>query len=139
MTILRHVSKEYPPNYAKIVEAFPECVEKKAVFCYGDTVYNPFDNLITPDLMEHEEVHAVNQGNYPDKWWDKYIHDKEFRLDEEIQAYSAQYQFIKPKVTNRNLKHFLTRMAESLSSGLYGVDIDIFKAESRIRNYKKVV
>lgn len=135
---IKHISKEKPPNYQKILEAFPNC-ENRAYFCFGDTIYNPYNLLVTPDLCEHEEVHSISQGNFPEKWWDRYINEPQFRLNEEVMAYSKQYNFLKKKLRAKELKVMLQRMATALSGDLYRLYIPTHRAESLIRNYKEIV
>ena len=129
-------TNKFPPNYEAIKKAFPAC-EWKACFCYGDTIYNPFQIKLTPDLCEHEEVHSKRQGNNPELWWEKYISDPIFRLDEEIAAFSRQYEVMKPLFTNKGNKAFLTQIAKALSSDVYGNIITLQEAESRVRNFAK--
>src|SRR6266852_1052605 len=42
-----------PPNYAEIAAAFNLARWPTAIFCYGDTIYNPSCSQITPALMAH--------------------------------------------------------------------------------------
>lgn len=114
-------SKELPPNYEMIKLAFPKCEESKAVFCYGDTLHNPFGINITADLIYHEAIHTKQQGNDPARWWQTYCLDKEFRFSQELEAFQGQYRFVKRSVKDREmLNWFLNKLATSLSSELYG-------------------
>ena len=90
---------QFPPNYGELIEYFDANVleEKKAIFCYGKSIYSPFNRKVTPDVEIHEEVHSKQQeacGN-PEMWYYKYINDPEFRLEQEVEAYGTQYAFIK--------------------------------------------
>jgi hypothetical protein len=88
------IKEEFPPNYAAITAILGEVDHRKPVFCYGDTIYNPFKVEVTADLHIHEEVHCKQQGEYPDIWWNQYLSDKDFRLHQEIEAYGTQLKFI---------------------------------------------
>lgn len=132
------ISKEYPPNYAEIIEAFPES-DKKACYCFGDTVYNPFGIFITPDIMEHEEQHSIRQENFPEKWWKRYIADPAWRLYEEYIAFGAQYKFMKNVLNVKQQKVLLYKMARTLSGPVYGSAVTIQEAESNIRRHAKKI
>ncbi len=127
----------FPPNYTDIQKVFPNCEEHQAVFCYGDTIFNPFKIYMRPDLEVHEEVHSKQQGKLPDVWWYKYLNDKAFRLQQEIEAYGTQYAFAKKHTSGKLLDWVKGKFAESLSGPLYGNLISYGEAESKIRNYAK--
>lgn len=133
------ISKQYPPNYNDIYVRFPAVEVLKPIFCYGDTIYNPFDVVITPDLEVHEAVHMRQQGELPDVWWYKYFTDDTFRLQQELEAYGEQYAFIKPHMRGKMLEWGLDNMASALSGELYGRLMTYGEARSKIRNYSKSV
>jgi hypothetical protein len=131
--------QDYPPNYSKIKERFPDLEKSKPLFSYGGKIYNPFKAEVTKDLEVHEAVHHEQQKLLGDveKWWDLYLTNSEFRLSQEIPAYSTQYKFIKEVVSPKFSKWFLERYAFALSGDLYGNLISYGVAESKIRNYKE--
>lgn len=132
------ISTQFPPNYDLIRFAFPDCEKYRATFCYGDTIYNPFAVNILPDVEHHESIHSKQQGDRPDIWWNKYITDPQFRLEQEIEAYGEQYAFAKTLVKRVKMIDWLKgRLAMSLSGGLYGNLISYGEAEAKIRNYEK--
>lgn len=109
---------EYPPNFDKIKEVFP--IKEDTVFTYGDTIYSPKRQKITPDLIIHEDVHVKQQVD-PELWWNKYLKDKEFRLSQELEAYRAQYKFLCGVISDRNRRGIcLHTIASHLSSDMYG-------------------
>lgn len=129
-------SPELPPNYADIEGAFHPDLSR-VVITYGDTVYNVKEPL-SPDLMLHEQTHVEQQGDNPKAWWDKYIADPEFRLDQELEAYGKQYAFAKKIMKDRNfLYRFLFGIAADLSSSMYGRILTHGQAESKIRSAAK--
>lgn len=93
-----------PPNIDKIKKAFP--IVKGTIFCYGDSIYNPDGMIISEDLIIHEGIHQKQQGDKIEEWWDKYISDKEFRLEQELEAYRNQYNYALEKYP-RNKRKFL--------------------------------
>lgn len=131
------IVEEYPPNYNEIFQVFPNLEEHRPIFAYGDTIYNPFKVKVTPDLEVHESTHTKQQGNSPEIWWTKYLFDKHFRLEQEIEAYGEQLRFIQGKVGGKLYDWVKQKMAEALSGELYGNLLTYGEAESKIRNYAK--
>lgn len=130
------ILEENPPNIDIIKRHFP--IYPQVVYTYGDTLYNPSKAFISDHLMIHEEVHAKQQGNDPDDWWNKYIKDRSFRLDQELEAYRTQYQFICKHIKDRNKRMpFLWGIANTLSSPLYGNLVNKQKAIKLIQNGKR--
>lgn len=132
-------STDFPPNYKQIVEAFPVVAERKeAIFCYGDTIYNPFNRKITPDLTFHESIHTRQQGNNPEEWWMYYIKNEEFRLDQEIEAYGEQYAFVMRHIPNNRVRRMIRdSMSTALSGDTYGKLLSFNEAETLISRYAK--
>ena len=128
------IKESYPPNYEIIKLTLNP--PPHAVFCYGDTIHNPSKRELLPDLIHHEEVHSKQQDNNPDLWYNRYLTDKDFRLDQELEAYASQYNFIKDKLNAKLRKWLLGNKAEALSRN-YKLSISQREAESKIRNYAK--
>lgn len=115
------VVKETPPNYEEICKVFDIRGSKSIVFTYGDTIYNPGGGKISKHLLVHEKVHIKQQGDNPAGWWDRYLVDKKFRLDQEVEAYRKQWRHILRN--NHNLKErafLLNKIAGDLSGPIYG-------------------
>jgi hypothetical protein len=55
-----------------------------------------------------------------DIWWDKYLHDEVFRLEQEVEAYRAQYQYIVLNGNRKDKREMLQHITSALSSRLYG-------------------
>lgn len=122
---------EKPPNYNNIGLAFP--LHYGILFTYGDTLYNPDNVRISEDLIVHEETHARQQTE-PDLWWGKYLRDPQFRVEQEVEAYANQYNFICRKVQNKQKRfEIVKRMAEILSSPMYGGCINLGAAVLKIK------
>lgn len=148
------VKETFPPHFEEIQLLFPISKENPAIFCYGDTIHNPYGKEITPDLECHESVHSKQQGDDPDGWWRKYLTDPQFRLEQELEAYGEQYAFAKRHIEaaaneaakegkrltagkNNLIRHALESMSFALSGPTYGNIIPYGKAESKIRHYAK--
>lgn len=126
---------EYPPIYEKARKVF-DIDGRNVIFAYGDAIYNPRGVIITPDLEVHEGVHLKQQAAIggPEIWWDRYLSDPKFRLEQEVEAYRAQYAyFIRHNKNRQQQFDFLKRIAGDLSSSMYRCDIHFHEAMRRIR------
>ena len=103
---------------------------------YGDTIYNPGGHALPPDIVAHEEQHSVQQANHEggkDGWWRQYLDEPRFRLEQEAEAYGAQYRFYCEHVGDRNKRAlFLHRLAATLSGPLYQVAVSVQQARAMI-------
>lgn len=132
------IIKDYPPNYSELKRFFPlDLPDYVPVFPWGDVLYNPSGNEISPDLMFHEEIHSKQQGDYPEIWWQRYCSDSQFRLEQEVEAYAGQLNFVKRALGSKIAKEFLGCFAKDLSSPLYQLKITYFQAETLIRCHSK--
>lgn len=130
-------SSELPPNYEQINAAF-HVDGLPVVFTYGDTLYNVPKGYKLPDhLIVHESVHVRQQVD-PAEWWNRYITEPEFRVEQEIEAYGAQYRYFEEHFADRNARAtFLFGLAKDLASPAYGSVIGFTRAQSRIRKAAK--
>ncbi len=112
-------------------------IPRSAIFAWGDTIYNP-EGAVLPDfLIEHEMVHMRQQKlvGGPEKWWDRYINDPYFRIDQEAEAYAKQYECMCETYIDRNQRHSILRtLAFTLAGPLYGSIISPSKAMKLIRD-----
>lgn len=129
------VINDFPPNISLIRTYLNP--PPGTIFCYGDTIYNPTENKITEDLLAHEEVHTKQQGDSPEAWWQRYLIDPEFRLSQEVEAYAAQYNFVRKRAPNEIAKIALDEFSTTLAGPMYGLIINKHQAESLIRHKAK--
>ena len=128
--------KGFPPNIKEIESVLGTIGE--TVYCWGDTLYAP-DLAIGKELQEdvyiHERVHQKQQESYatPGMWWAKYLYDLEFRKEQEIGAFRAQFLWVKVRTTNKIAKECLFDLADILRSPLYGLQLSHQEAEQAIR------
>lgn len=95
------ISDEKPLNYDRIAEAFGDRWDSGLIVTYGDTAHVKGGVGLTKDLIVHEKVHVKQQTEYGvDAWWERYFTDKEFRLQQEKEAYGAQIRCIRDSVSN---------------------------------------
>ena len=131
------VKNEQPPKHVwdSVTAAFK--VPEKVFFTYGDIIYVVGDAKLTPDTIRHEETHRDQQAHIeggPDEWWHRFVVDKEFRLDQESEAYAAQYRFLCQNNKDKNKQFaYLRALGTMLSSPIYGSMISKGEAMNLIR------
>lgn len=127
------ISNTYPPNIEAIRDTFGADNLKHAVYTYGNTMHVPNKHTnIEAHLIEHEEMHVTQQGEDPAAWWDRYLADPEFRLQQELEAYRAQYQFIAEHHDRKTRRYALRHIAKDLASSMYGNVVTAAEAEALI-------
>lgn len=133
--MIRVVYTEPPKRvYDECVRRFGASFDDGTVFTHGDTIHTKYP--ISDDLFVHESTHAKQQSLYGIiDWWDRYFIDDKFRLEQELEAYRAQYKFMASREKDRNALHkFLHRISTDLSSDLYGKCITYQEALNKIKN-----
>ena len=70
-------------------------------------------------LIVHENVHRLQQGDDIEGWWDKYIEDVDFRLDQEIPAHCAEYQYMADNYNRYIRRRSIKLIASRISGPLY--------------------
>lgn len=132
-----HIAVALPPNFDEIVAAFPNATKPGVLFAYGDTIYNPSNVNIPPQLIAHEGVHEQQQiaAGGPRPWWREYIDDVEFRAEQELTAHQAEFINYCQRVRDRNLQaKTLHLIASRLAGPLYGNAMSFSEARRRILN-----
>jgi hypothetical protein len=101
------IINELPPNFEQIKAAFPNADQPGVLFAFDGNVYNPSGIVIPPALIAHEEVHLYRQRSLsfgfgrqsvevgrctPERWWQEYIDNSEFRYREELLAHVAEFK-----------------------------------------------
>jgi hypothetical protein len=126
-----------PPNIADIRAVLRP--NETALFPWGNVVYNPSGHDIPLDIEIHEEVHLKQQAqwNGPEIWWTKYLTDPAFRLQQELEAYSVQYLWVKKEVGSKAAKLMLEEAGNNLSE-MYNLGLNPQQASSKIRNYGRI-
>lgn len=128
-----------PPNIEDIIKTFPKVKESKGiVYTHGQVIFNPDNQPLTEELMHHEATHSLQQDELGyEKWWKKYLEDKDFRLSQELQAYHQQYKKYCKNVKDRNKQaQYLNRLALDCSSEIYGNMTSYREAIQGIKHYE---
>ncbi|HEX6992373.1 MAG TPA: hypothetical protein VF151_10825 [Gemmatimonadales bacterium] len=125
-----------PPMFEEIDATF-NVAGKPILFAWGDKIYNPENAPVTRALQAHEYVHGTRQGHADrniEAWWKRYIADPQFRLEEEIPAHRAEYQFLRRSTRDRNRWNaYLVTVAGKLASPLYGKLVTDAQARQMLR------
>lgn len=114
-----------PPNFDAILARFPMAF-RAVLFAYGDVIYNPHGVRIPPELFVHEGVHGARQLAYAggvEAWWEHYLADSAFMIEEEALAHVAEYGAVLdgvPLPSRSAQKRALALIADRLSGPLYG-------------------
>lgn len=123
-----------PPMFDRICAVFPDAVRPGVIFTWGDRLYNPSNGKVTRELMAHEEIHSERQGKTEMEvveWWNRYLADAGFRLDEELPAHRAEYQaYCKRHGSGR--EKFLSHVAARLAGPLYGGLVNLREAKNLV-------
>lgn len=112
---------ERPPNFERILKAFPNAADAGVLFAYGPNIYNPSGKSIPAALLAHEGVHCQRQSGLflPDAWWDLYITDPGFRYNEELMAHVAEFKAQAPGLDGNYRAKLLASTASRLVAPLY--------------------
>lgn len=132
------ISSEKPPQW--ILDAVKKKWgvewESRVIFTYGELI-TTYHGEMTEDFIPHEMTHVRQQAEYPggkDAWWQRYLEDDKFRLEQELEAYRNQYQWLlkNPLVNKQERFENLKWYAVSLSGSMYGNIVSFFQAMSLI-------
>lgn len=125
-----------PPLFELIDEKF-HVKGKEVIFAWGDTIYNPENIKVGPELLAHEAVHGARQAAFGGAtvWWRRYLHDPEFRFNEEVLAHRAELEILLELSKNRNERRYWAKaVAKKLASPLYGKMTTTAKATRMLNN-----
>lgn len=114
-----NIVRGFPPNIEEIRKHFKP--RSTTVYTYGENLYAPLgEKSVSADLLVHETTHSLQQGFEPEEWWKKYYDDPKFRLEQELEAYWAQYQYIKGRFGRPERRRALKKICRDISSQVYG-------------------
>lgn len=125
-----------PPNFDRILTVLPGAEHPGVIFAYAPDIYVPSGIPLPPELVAHEEVHIKQQVDVggPEAWWDRYLVDPKFRLEQEVPAHVAEYRHIIKDVSDREVRsRKLHRVALKLCAPLYGYNLTYSDAQRLLR------
>lgn len=116
------VVEDYPPNIDKIDAVLHVRRQSGIVFAYESKIYAPDGSDLPYDIHVHERVHfdQHEKAGGSDVWWDRYLSDVEFRLDQEVEAYRAQLAWIDKNLGRTSRRHHRDHICRTLSAPMYG-------------------
>lgn len=132
------IVQEWPPRINEIEQRFGELPDT-VIFAWGNKIMVPSGNRLDQWLIDHELVHLRQQKDIGgvDVWWDKYLVDDEFRLDQELDAHIVEYKSFCRYVRDRNDQaKYLNWIGGRLANKMYGNIISRGEAMRRIRRGK---
>lgn len=140
MQIIQINKSTRPPEiiYETAQKMFGVDFNKGATFTVGNTIHSK-EFPISDDLLEHEQVHVIQQTNYDggwQAWWDRYFEDPYFRYVQELEAYQKQYKYYCSKHKDRNDRaKFLHIISTHLTTiyGLQAIGLSLKQAKDRIQ------
>ena len=133
-------SHDKPPMLDLILQRGMEPDLNRTCYTFGDVLYIPEKiqpEQLPPEFIAHEETHTKQQGNDPQKWWNRYLLDQYFRIEQEAEACAVQYLFFKHRVNHdRNAgARFLFQLAGQLAGPTYGRVVNQVAAQRMIQQY----
>jgi hypothetical protein len=114
------IINEKPPICDRLHKRFGVKWDEGIIIAFDSKIYCKKE--VDAQKIVHEKIHLDEQkrlGN--DAWWELYLTNDVFRLEQETMAYRAEANFIKKHVKNReHAAVFYRDIAKSFSSGVYG-------------------
>ena len=133
MSQMQTVVDTWPPNIEAIRAVLP--VTDRNIFAYDHVIFNPSGGKLPPELHAHELVHFGQQDEIGvEVWWDRFLAEPQFRLEQEIPAHKAEYHAYRLYHKDRNdHARMLRALGKRLSAPMYGGIITTNEAMKAIR------
>jgi hypothetical protein len=123
---------EKPKIYDRLNKEFGADWDKGVIITYGGNIYCKA-GAVSPDLLVHEMVHVRQQEGWDaDEYAEKYLNDKLFRYEKEVEAYKAQADWLRKNVRDRNKLNRILRHIWTAMSTMYGDMITFQEAQKLI-------
>ena len=126
------IVEEFPPNIEKIRATFE--LTGGEIFAWDDIIYNPSGGHLSTALIAHENVHKKQQNGDPESWWERYLVDAEWRLQQELEAHRVEYRWFCRENRDRNKQSkYLIEISKRLASPMYGSLLSQREAAKKIK------
>lgn len=134
MTATQIINGQHPPNIQAIDNKFHVKDKANILYAYSPAIYNPDSLTIPTHLIVHETVHLTRQWDKGvEKWWDLYISNPVFRLDEELYAHRAEWSsYVQLNKDKNQQVRYLHFMCQRLAGSLYDNLLTVKEARQRI-------
>lgn len=110
-----------PPNFEAIAKVFPAARQLGTIFTYGNVIYVSDGAQLPRSLVAHETVHVAQQEFVGrDEWWDRYLHDRTFRFNQELDAHRVELRIAVQEGGRAHRRMVRSLIAKRLSGPLYG-------------------
>lgn len=124
---------EKPEIYDSLKEKFDIDWDNGVIITYGNKIYSKFQLDYLKQI--HELTHVRQQLAYGvQKWWNEYVDNPKFRLEQELEAYRNEVAALFRKSKDREFRgRYMTQCAKDLSSAMYGNMIEYMNARTLLR------
>ena len=115
-----------PPCWVLVSTYYPQAL--RGPITYGTSIFAPKGFYMDTPRIIHEYYHMAQQKVYgsPQKWWERYVKDPGFRLQQELPAYQIQYRDISHHIHDRNrlynIAHSFAKELVTLSDNKIGLN-----------------
>lgn len=111
-----------PIIYKRLRKEFHVSWEDGVIITYFPHIYWRGGDQLPQEKVAHEKVHLRQQEKLtPEVWWDRFFTDKEFRLQQEVEAYKSEIEYLRRMVPDRNKRFkMIQSIAKDLSGFIYG-------------------
>jgi hypothetical protein len=108
-----------PPNWQRIEDTL-NVKWGTVIVAYSPNIYCGVE--VSNQKQAHEEIHLSRQRDLGvDLWWEYYLTNPSFRLNEEVEAYKVEVAWVKENIATRNQRRFLLdKIYSDLSGSVYG-------------------
>lgn len=94
------ISTEKPACWDRLEKQFNVRWESGIIVTY-DGVIHTQSGVLAPDFLAHELVHVKQQeGKNPEEFLERFLTDRDFRLEMELPAYRVQVAFLRATIVH---------------------------------------
>lgn len=133
------IATEKPAIYDRLKERFKTIDwDKGLAIVFGNKIYTKYK--LPNHVLAHELVHVRQQYDFiggPTAWWDEYLTNDKFRLEQEVEAYATQVRYIKEHTEESSRgwrRHMIGELAADLSGSMYGNLLSFKQAKDLINS-----
>ncbi len=129
------IKNNCPQIYPRLKKQFGVNWSDGLIITYYPNIYWIGGNALPPEKVVHESTHLRQQAKYGvEKWWDEYLANPVFRLEQEKEAYINEVNYIRRTVLNRQERFkLIDEIARCLSGSMYGNLVTYHEAINLLR------